>query len=312
MQVFVLFGGAILVLFLIPNHVEGGFGGMMSLALDSEKLRLFDFHFSLRSPTLWVLVLGGLGANVISYGSDQAVIQRYLTTKTEKEAAKGIWTNAVLTIPASVIFFGIGTALFTFFKSNPERLGATMEKADAIFPWFIVTQLPAGIAGLLIAGVFAAAMSSLDSSMNSVATAFTTDFYRRFKPSVEDRKCLAVARWVTVIIGLCGMGFALAMATWDIKSLWEEFSKYIGLFGGGLGGLFILAIFTRRANWQGAMIGLLASAALQFFLKTNNAVHGVLFAATGMISCFAIGYLASLVVPGEKKDLKGLTLYTLK
>jgi SSS family solute:Na+ symporter len=155
-------------------------------------------------------------------------------------------------------------------------------------------------------------MSSLDSSMNSVATAFTTDFFRRFFPSVNDRICLTVARCSTIIIGLCGMGIALVMATWNINSLWEEFSKYIGLFGGGLGGLFILAIFTRKANWQGAMIGLIASAAIQFFLKTNNTVHGVLFAATGMISCFVIGYLASLVMPAQKKDLDGLTLYTLK
>ncbi|MHC4253497.1 MAG: sodium:solute symporter family protein, partial [Planctomycetota bacterium] len=311
-QVFVLLGGAILVLFMIPGHVEGGLGGMFALASDAEKLRMFDFHFGLRSPTLWVLVLGGLGANLISYGSDQAVIQRYLTTSDEREAAKGIWTNAVLTIPASIIFFSLGTALFAFFKSNPDALGPTMQKADAIFPWFIVTQLPAGLAGLLIAGVFAAAMSSLDSSMNSVATAFTTDFYRRFKPSVPDHRCLVVARWVTVVIGLCGMGFALAMATWDIKSLWNEFSKYIGLFGGGLGGLFVLAIFTRRANWRGALAGLLASAVIQYFLKASDAVHGVLFAATGMISCFAVGYLVSLVVPDEGKNLTGLTLYTLR
>jgi SSS family transporter len=311
-QVFVLLSGAILVLFLIAHNVQDGFPGMIHIAADSGKLRLFNFHFNLQSPTLWVLVLGGIGANIISYGSDQAVIQRYLTTKDEKDAARGIWTNAVLTIPASIIFFGIGTALFVFFKSYPETLSPTMEKTDAIFPWFIVSQLPVGVAGLLIAGVFAAAMSSLDSSMNSVATAFTTDFFRRFSPSVDDRTCLAVARWSTVIIGLCGMGFALAMATWDITSLWEEFSTYIGLFGGGLGGLFILAIFTRRANWQGALFGLFASAAFQFLLKSNNTVHGVLFAATGMVSCFVIGYLASLVVPAEKKDLNGLTLYTLQ
>ncbi len=311
-QVVVLLGGAILVLFMIPNHVEGGFGGVMTLASDADKLRMFDFHFNFKSPTLWVLLLGGTGANLISYGSDQAVIQRYLTTKDEKDAARGIWTNALLTVPATIIFFGLGTALFTFFKSNPETLSATMEKADAIFPWFIVTQLPKGIAGLLIAGVFAAAMSSLDSSMNSVAAAFTTDFYRRFKPSAEDRRCLAIARVVTMVIGTCGMAFALAMATWDIKSLWAEAMKYIGLFGGGLGGLFMLAVFTKRATGHGAMSGLLLSAVVQYYLKTNSVVHPVLFAATGMISCFVIGYLASLCIPGGKKDIEGLTFYTLK
>jgi len=311
-QVFILLGGSVLVLFIIPGHVQGGFGGMLEIAADAEKLRLFNFHFSFKSTTFWVLVLGGIGANLISYGSDQAVIQRYLTTKDEKDAARGIWTNGLLTIPASIIFFGLGTALFAFFKSHPETLGATMEMTDAIFPWFIITQLPAGIAGLLIAGIFAAAMSSLDSSMNSVAAAFTTDFYRRFKPSYKDQKYLAIARVVTVVIGACGMAFALAMATWDINSLWSEFAKYIGLFGGGLGGLFILAIFTRRANGKGAMIGLLTSAVIQYYLNLNNAVHGVMFAATGMITCFVLGYMASLVISDKDRDLTGLTLYSLK
>ena len=312
LQVVVLLGGAILVLILIPSKVEGGAAGIMKIAADAEKLRLFDFHFNLKSPTLWVLVFGGIGANLISYGSDQAVIQRYLTTKDQKSAARGIWTNGVLTIPASIIFFGLGTVLYAFFKSNPETLSITMNMPDAIFPWFIVTQLPAGLAGLLIAGIFAAAMSSLDSSMNSVAAAFTTDFYRRFSPSVAVHTCLMVARIVTVVIGFCGMVFALAMATWDIQSLWLEFSKYIGLFGGGLGGLFILAIFTRRASSSGAMIGLFASAFIQYFLNSNDSVHGVLFAATGMITCLVIGYFASLVVPGNKRNLTGLTLFSLK
>lgn len=310
-QVIVLLGGAIFALLTIPFHVHHGFSGMIELSLDADKLRLFNFHFSFSSPTLWVLVFGGIGANLISYGSDQSVIQRYLTTKSEKDAARGIWTNGILSIPASVIFFGLGTALYTFFKSNPQELGATLEITDAIFPWFIVTQLPLGIAGILIAGIFAAAMSSLDSSMNSVATAFTTDFYRRFYPKVTDHNCLMIARIVTILIGLCGMLFALAMATWDIKSLWSEFTKYIGLFGGGLGGLFILAIFTRRASSKGAMIGLLASAIVQYFLEAHHIVHGVMFAATGMIVCFVIGYIASLMFPCKDKQLAGLTLYSL-
>jgi Na+/proline symporter len=284
---------------------------VVDLAWDADKLRLFDFHFRFDSPTFWVLIVGGFGANIITQGTDQATIQRYLTTRDEEGAARGIWVNGWMAIPATIIFFGIGTALYSFFKSNPETLPPTLGQADAIFPWFIVTQLPAGIAGLLIAGIFAAAMSSLDSSMNSVATAYTTDFYRRFKPAAEDRHCLFVARVVTVVIGLCGMGFALAMATWNIKSLWNEFAKFIGLFGGGLGGLFVLAIFTRKAHWKGALVGLIASALIQYFLTTNNVVYSVLLTATGMVSCFVIGLLASLVLPGDKKDLDGLTVHTL-
>ncbi|MFC1620442.1 sodium/solute symporter [Candidatus Neomarinimicrobiota bacterium] len=311
LQVFVLLSGALVALLIIPGSVHGGFAGMIEIASDADKLRLLDFHLSLQSPTFWVLVLGGIGSNLISYGSDQTVIQRYLTTKDETDAARGIWLNGFLTIPASLIFFGLGTALFTFFKSNPGALDISMENVDSIFPWFIVTQLPAGVAGLLIAGIFAAAMSSLDSSMNSVAAAFTTDMYRRFNRTTDERRSLVVARSVTVIIGLCGMLFSLVMATWDIQSLWSEFMKYIGLFGGGLGGLFILAIFTQRANSRGALTGLVGSAVVQYVLVTNEMISGVLFAATGMIASVVIGYAASLFFQREEKNLRGLTLHSL-
>lgn len=311
MQVVVLMGGALLVLMMIPFHVPGGWNGMIDLAETGDKLRLLDFHFDLKSPTFWVLVLGGFGGNLISYGSDQAVVQRYLTTKDERSAARAIWTNAILTIPATFVFFGIGTALYAFFKSHPATLSPAMEQADAIFPWFIITQLPPGISGLLIAGVFAAAMSSLDSSMNSVATAYTTDFYKRLKPVADDQRLLKIARIVTVIVGILGLGLALLMATWEIKSLWDQFARFIGLFGGGLGGLFILAIFTKRTNSYGAIAGLVGSGVVQWLLRDAGSIHGVFFSVTGILSCCVIGYVVSRLMPRGVKSLEGLTLYSI-
>ena len=308
-QVVVLLGGALLVLCMIPPSFAGGWNSMIDVAESGDKLRLLDFHFSWKSPTFWILVFGGMGANIYSYACDQTVIQRYLTTKSEKEAARGIWTSALLTIPASLIFFGIGTVLYSFYANQPEALSPVVQKADAIFPWYIVTQLPAGVSGLLIAGVFAAAMSSLDSSMNSVATAFTTDFYRRLKPAVSDHNCLNVARIITVAIGVGGMGLALAMDTWDIDSLWKQFNRFIGLFGAGLAGLFLLAVFTRRASGYGALIGLLCSVVVQYFVREH--IHGVLFNVTGLVSCFVVGYVVSLIIHNEK-DIDGLTIYTLQ
>ncbi|MCP4452766.1 MAG: hypothetical protein GY809_14985, partial [Planctomycetes bacterium] len=168
-----------------------------------------------------------------------------------------------------------------------------------------------GVSGLLIAGIFAAAMSSLDSSMNSVATAFTTDFYRRLKPGVSDHTCLNVARIVTVVIGLGGLGLALAMTTWNIDSLWQQFSRFIGLFGGGLAGLFILAVFTERTSGTGALVGLLCSAVVQGLLRELNCIHDVLFSVTGMASCIIVGYGVSLIAK-RRKDIDGLTIYSLK
>ena len=312
LQVIVLLGGAWVSLILMVASTPGGLGGMVDLAAAAGKFHAFDFRFDLTTPTFWVVLLGGLAANFISYGSDQTVIQRYLTTRDERAAGRGIWTNAILVIPGSLLFFGMGTALYAFFKTRPDLMSPTLEDADAVFPWYIVTQLPTGVAGLLIAALFAAAMSSLDSSMNSVATAVTTDFYRRFKGDATDRACLALARWVTVAVGLAGMGFALVMTGWDIKSLWDEFSKVIGLFAGGLGGLFLLGIFSRRAHGIGALVGLAASGAVQFTVGRTGVVYLLLYSFTGVVTCVVVGYVASLVIPARPKPLAGLTLYTLQ
>jgi Na+/proline symporter len=222
------------------------------------------------------VLFGGLGANLISYGSDQVVVQRYLTTKDEKSAANSVWISAIMTVPASIIFFGLGTALYVFYKEQPQLLDVSLDISDAIFPHFIVAELPQGVAGLLIAGIFAAAMSSLDSSMNSVATVITTDFYQRFRPDSEEHTRLKIAKWATGIVGVSGTIFALFMASWDIKSLWDQLNTFIGLFAGGLGGLFLLGICTRKANGAGAVIGLVMSGLVQFAVKEYSSVHFLL------------------------------------
>ena len=308
-QVFVLIGGAILALYIININLENGFQDIISIGLDNEKFKIFNFHFNFNSPTFWVLCLGGIGSNIISYGTDQSVIQRYLTTKNHKEAQKSIFTNAYLTIPSTIIFFSLGTSLYSFYKIFPNKINIHLENIDGIFPWFISSNLPQGISGLLIAGIFAATMSSLDSGMNSVATVITTDFYKRFKNNISDKSSLFVARITTILIGFFGISFALSMSTWDIDSLWTEFYKYIGLFGGGLGGLFILAIFTRKANSYGVLIGLITSAIIQYILTIYNFIHPLMYGFTGLFSCFTIGYISSILINPKFKADKKLTSY---
>ena len=311
LQVVVLMGGALLCLVLIAFQVPGGWNEVNSIAESAGKFRTFDFRFDITTATFWVLVFGGFGANLASYGADQTVVQRYLTTKDETAARRSIWCNAVLCIPASLLFFMIGSALFAFFKTHPGAVNPGVTRPDAIFPWYIVTQLPAGVAGLLIAGVFAAAMSSLDSSMNSVATAVTTDFYRRFKPEASDRSCLRLARWTTVVIGALGTAFALAMVQWNIKSLWDQYAAVLGLFLGGLAGLFVLAIFTRRPGGAAAVAALLGSGGIQYLLKRFYPMHPWFYAVTGLVSCVLIGVLVGMILPEKRKSLAGLTIHTL-
>jgi len=311
LQVIVLLGGALLCLGMIVFTLPMGPGELVRLAGEAGKLHAFDFRPVLTAPTFWVVLVGGLPATFVSYGTDQTVIQRYLTTPDEASAARGIWTNAILSIPATLLFFSVGTALYVFYASRPEQLNPTIENPAAIFPWYIVTRLPNGVAGLLIAGVFAAAMSSLDSSMNSIATAVTTDWYGRFRPAATDHRRLGVARAATVAVGLAGTAFALVMAGWEIKSLWDQLSRFIGLFASGLGGLFLLGIFSRRAHGTGAVVGLVASCLVQYVVSQWTPLHLLLYAATGIGSCVVLGYAASLVLPSPRQSLDGLTLYTL-
>ncbi len=309
-QVVILLTGALVALFLMVGAVDGGFPSVYRIAAENHKFNLFDLSFTLREPTVWVMLIGGLFTNLTMYGTDQTMVQRYLTTTTEKKARKSVWTNAWLSVPATILFFSIGTALFVFYKEYPALNNPALGNADSIFPWYIASQLPEGLSGLLIAGIFAAAMSSLSSSMNSGATAYSTDIHFRFGWSNRLSE-LRTARNATLFIGLAGTLFALFMATRDVQSLWDEFNKILGLIIGSLGGVFLLGMVTRRGNSTGAIIGLVTSLLVQVLVSQNGYVHLLLFSSTGFISCFVVGWIASLFFR-QDKSIIGLTIYKQK
>lgn len=309
-QVVVLLSGAIIALALIIDHVDGGILAIYDMAADNRKFNLLDLQMTLREPTVWVMLLGGMFTSITTYGTDQTMVQRYLTTKTEKETRQSVWTNAWMTIPATILFFSIGTALFAFYRTFPEQMNPSLENLDSVFPWYIASQMPDGLSGILIAGIFAAAMSSLSSSMNSAATAYATDIHFRFgwTPRVSRLK---IARFSTLIFGLAGTLFAVFMGTWNIQSLWDEFNKLIGLIIGSLGGLFLLGILTRKANSPGALSGIIISILVQIWVSNHQAVHLLMYTATGVISCFVFGWLGSFLFPKWSKPVTGLTIHTV-
>ncbi len=308
-QVLVLAGGALVALAMMLLQIDGSVWEFMSVGWNDGKFRMANWSWDYTIGAFWVVLIGRTLENLVPYTTDQSVVQRYLTTPTEKKAAQAIWLGVLMALPSSFLFFTLGTALYVFYKQYPQELDPGLLKADAIFPLFIVEQIPAGITGLIIAAIFAASMSTLDSSLNSVSTVMVADFYRRFARNANDRTELVLARILTTILGIIATGTAILMTMMDITSLWEQYMKYVGLFGGSLAGLFALGIFTKRANGTGALIGALTGASVLVFVQQRTAVSFLLYSAIGISTSFIMGYLASFVV-GQNRDLTGVTWWT--
>ena len=293
-QGLILVFGAIFAVVYLAMGTEGGIGGCINIALENDKLQLFDWSNTWSQATWWVIILGGLANNLISYTSDQTVIQRYLTTPDEKSAGRGILVNGVMSVFVSVAFYMIGTGLYTFYKTHPAELDITMGQSDAIFPFFMMSQMPAGVAGALIAAIFAATMSTISSNINSVATAFSIDFWKRFRSGTTDSQLVVVARWASVVSGIVGLLLALFMATWNIQSFLDFFNEALGLLTSGLGGLFFIAVFMKRVKGYAALAGFVAGEVAVFCMSEYTDANFLLFGAIGMVVSIVVAWLLSL------------------
>ena len=216
-QVTVLFVG----LFYIAIEI-GDVKYIINSAIEDNKLQMIDLRFSYTEVVTWSLFFGSFALNFVSYTTDQSIIQRFMTTSNEREAKKSIWLNGIITIPLGLLIFGMGTFLYVYFKEYPEFLIIGMQN-DSIFPLFIKDHLPPGIGGLVIAGIFSASMSSLDSSMHSISTVLTIDYYKRFYKSYSEIKGLIIAKWTTLSVGAVGTLIACLMATYPVNSIFFFF-----------------------------------------------------------------------------------------
>lgn len=312
-QTFVLLGGAVLIFILVILKLEGGMNEFFQVANDNQKFHSINWDWDLGSYTtaaFWVIVIGGMGQNLVSYGSDQAVIQRYMTTSDSKKSARSILANGLISLPAGILFFAVGTALFVFYKSHPGQINPEF-KNDAIMPMFIIQEIPAGLAGLIIAGVFAAAQSTISTSMNSISTAAITDFMRPLSKPKTEKQWLKLARYFTLLFGILGTALALVFASSDIKSLLDQFFAILGLFGGALGGMFLLGMFSRKANSKGVIIGAIIGALSLYFVRLYTDTHVYLYAAIGIVITMISGWIISIATKGNKKEITGLTVYDL-
>jgi len=306
LQAVVLVGGAVLCVAVVLAGIDGGPARFVEVAAADGKFSFGPIHADIAVASLWIILLGNIFTRLAGLTSDQAVVQRYLTTSDARQSVRALWADVAVSIPWALIAFSFGTALYVFYKLHPERLSPAVD-LDGLVPLFVAQQLPAGVSGLIIAAIFAAAMSSMDSSMHSTATVWVTDFYARLRPRASDRARLRLARLLTVALGAFGTLTALVLAQAGVHSLWDLFQGIVGLFAGGLAGLFVLGLFTRRANGAGALVGAAASAALLYFARPH--VHFFLYPVVGVLGCVLVGYAASFVLPGRAKTA-GLTVFT--
>ena len=294
-QSVILIASTALIYILLVWGTDGGLAGFFSAGSAAGKFRAFDFVFDWTKPCFWVVLIGGIVANLASYTSDQCVVQRYMTTKDERGAAKSILFNGVLSFFNCIVFFTLGVALWTFYRSNPGLLDVTMPKNDSVLPLFIGNDLPIGISGLVLAAVAAATMSTLSANLNSAASAIVTDFWERLFKADEKSKLLC-GKISTVIVGLLGGGFALVLANMEIQSIYDQFQRFLGVLTGGLGCLFFMGVFMKRVNGVGATAGLVANYAVCFTLdqvQFAGKPHLLLFGFLGMIACLVVAPVVS-------------------
>jgi Na+/proline symporter len=263
---------------------------------------------------MWVMMVWAI-SDVFGKGLGQEGLQRAFSTKGVKEARRSMFTCAVVALPAGFLFYAIGTALYAFYHQFPNLLDPTLQ-TDAIFPLFIAQQLPVGLAGLVISGLFAASMSTLDTAMNTSATIVTRDFYSIWRKESSDREQLWLAKGVTIFCGIFGTGVALYMASFEnLGSLWDMFSILLGVIGGGLGGIGFLSLCTTRSNTAGTLLGAFVTAISMILIKQYTDVHFFTFGTVSLVIGSSTGYVFSLffnLFPNlvHRKDLTGLTLWT--
>ena len=275
LQTIVLLGGALVALAMMSGVLADGFDDLLSRG----KFRAMDWNLDLTTESVLVVLLGGFFSNaLIPYSSDQAVVQRYLATPDLRSARRALWLAAAMTLPATLLFLGIGSGLHAFYSARPEQLGV-LQGPDQIFAWFIIREMPAGLSGLVIAGVFAASMSSLDSSMHSIATTVATDWQLPGRQPAP----LRFARRVIWIAGGFGTLSALVMASLEIAFLFDFFLSLMGLVGSALAGIMAVGIFLPNAASRHVWPGILMAVTLLLLLRFLTPLHGLLLGFAGVI-----------------------------
>jgi len=266
--------GALLILFLVIKEIPGGFSKVIEIATADDKLSLGSYSPNFIKSTFWVVLLYGFFINLNNFGMDQNYIQRYHTAASSKQASKSVWLCVAMYVPASLLFFIIGTSLYAYYNVHPEWIDpATLKASDQVLPHFMVTKIPTGLVGLIVSALLSAAMSTISSNMNASATVFTMDIYKKYiKPGINDKQQLFVLHIATVIFGLIGLGTGLAMI--GAKSLLDIWWELSGIFAGGMLGLFLLGLISRQTKNTEALLATIIGVIVILWMTFSDRLNG--------------------------------------
>ena len=325
-QLVIYIGGSLLAAYELLHLVPGGWHEIAAQASAANKFQLVSFTFDFSVPfTFWAGLLGGTFLTMASHGTDQLLVQRLLTCRNKRESQKALVLSGFVVLFQFALFLTIGVMLYAYYKSYP--LTAKLASNDEIFPTFIVQRLPHGVSGLVIAAIFAAAMSNLSGSLNSLSSSTVLDFYKPlWKPQACDGELLKLSRWLTAAWGIILIGIAVLASSWG--SVFTTGLTIASLVYGPMLGAFLLGVLTKRANQAGVMVGMAVTLLVMVFIKFNGPVlqwastklqlqptawMGWLAAHTniawtwyvliGTVICCLIGYVTSLLTKARQPDL---------
>jgi len=304
-QGIILIVGAVVCAGILIFGMPEGPGQLFQIAAEHNKFSLGSFGASLSESTFWVLLLYGLFTNMNNYGIDQNYVQRYMTTKSTKEAVKSTMFGSLLYVPVSLIFVFIGTALFSYYNAQPELLPAGTP-ADQVFPHFIVHGLPTGITGLVIAAIFSAGMSTVATSINSSATIVLTDFVKHFsKKERTDKKDMKTLYATSLVVGIVGIIIGILMM--QVDGVLDAWWTLASIFSGGVLGLFLLTLISRKphraASITAAVAGMLVVIwiALMQVMSPEPAINGKLAIVFGTTVIMLVGFLLTMLLGKKSK-----------
>jgi SSS family transporter len=293
--------GAVISLFVVLGQISGGAGHVWETASAAGKLQMFDFRFVFDSPyTFWAGILGGCFLTTASHGTDQLMVQRLLSARNQAQSRAALLASWIVIFVQFSLFLAIGILLYVHYQDT----GATPPaQLDRIYPQFIWTNLPVGVAGVIIAAILAAAMANLSAALNSLASTTVVDFYKPFTRTGAERPesyYLRLARAATVVWGLVLLGIGIMARQWG--SVLEAGLTIASIPFGALLGVFLLGVLTRRANESGALAGAAAGLGTIIFVRFYTPIAWTWYVLIGASATFATGYLISILFPEKRED----------